>query len=73
MATACAPTDREDITRVISRPIVKSAAPSVESYMNLVVLDSVYRGAADKVRILLVDGFQFLSDLDTRKKTGKTL
>lgn len=64
MTASGAPANGEDVTRIVPRPVVKGTTPAVESDMNLVVFDRIDRCAADQMRVLLVDRFEFLTDLN---------
>ena len=60
MAAGLAPAGREDVSTVVSSPVVEGPLPPVEGDVDAVVVDGADRGAADQVRVLLVHRLQLL-------------
>ena len=62
MAAGLTPTGREDIATVVTGPVIKGSLPPVKCDVDLVVVQSPHRSAADQMGIFLVDSLQLLTD-----------
>lgn len=64
MATLETPAGREYVPGVVAAPIIERAAPAVERDVYHVVFNSADGRCADQLRVLLVDRFELVPDLE---------
>lgn len=64
MTAPRAPAHRENVPRVIPRPIVKRTAPPIERHVNLIVFYRIHSCTANELRILFVDSLKFLTHFE---------
>lgn len=70
VSTAGAPVHREDVTRIVTRPKIGWTPPAIECDQNLVIFNGTDRCHTNHVRILLVDGLQFMANLRMNKRVS---
>lgn len=64
VTTEFPPTNREDVPRIITTPVVERPPPAVKRHVDLVVVDVTNRGGADKLWVLVIDCLQLCALLE---------